>query len=60
MRRADKEITDYGLIETILKEERICRIALCDWEKPYLIPMIFGYHDGYLYLHSAPEGKRLI
>lgn len=59
MRRADKEITDYGLIETILKEERICRIALCDWEKPYIIPMIFGYQDGYLYLHSAPEGKKI-
>ncbi len=59
MRRIDKKITDYGLIETILIEERICRIALCDWEKPYLIPMVFGYYDGYLYLHSAPEGKKI-
>lgn len=59
MRRQDKVITDYGLIETILKDERICRIALCDWEKPYLVPMVFGYHDGYLYLHSATEGKKI-
>lgn len=59
MRRQDKEIADYGLIETILKEEPICRIALCDWEKPYLIPMVFGYLDGYLYLHSAQEGKKI-
>lgn len=59
MRRQDKEITDYGLIETILKDERICRIGLCDWEKPYVVPMIFGYQDGYLYLHSATEGKKI-
>lgn len=59
MRRNDKAITDQGQIETILKDERVCRIALCDWEKPYLIPMIFGYHDGYLYLHSANEGKKI-
>lgn len=59
MRRQDKEITDYGLIESILKDERICRIALCDWEKPYVVPMIFGYQDGYLYLHSATEGKKI-
>lgn len=59
MRRQDKEITDYGLIETILKDERVCRIGLCDWEKPYVVPMIFGYQDGYLYLHSATEGKKI-
>ncbi len=59
MRRKDKEITDHSLIESILKEEPICRIALCDWEKPYLFPMAFGYQDGYLYLHSAREGKKI-
>lgn len=59
MRRQDKEITDYGLIETILKDERVCRIGLCDWEKAYVVPMIFGYQDGYLYLHSATEGKKI-
>lgn len=59
MRRQDKEITDHGLIESILKEELVCRIALSDWEKPYVIPMIFGYHNGYLYLHSANEGKKI-
>lgn len=59
MRRKDKEITDYGIIENILKEEPICRIAMCDWETPYVIPMVFGYQDGYMYLHSSREGKKI-
>ncbi len=59
MRRSDKEIKDINIIEGILREAQVCRIALCDDNKPYIVPMNFGFKDNYLYLHSAAEGRKM-
>jgi len=59
MRKVDKEIKDKNMIKSILEEALVCRIALCDDNSPYIIPMNFGYKDNYLYLHSAPEGRKI-
>ena len=59
MRRSDKEIKDKDTIERILKEAQVCRIALCDNNKPYIVPMNFGFKDSCLYLHSATEGRKI-
>jgi len=59
MRRTEKEIKDKDIIEWILKEAQVCRIALCDNNKPYIVPMNFVFKDNYLYLHSANEGKKI-
>ena len=59
MRRSEKEIVDHSQIEAIIKCALVCRVALCDDGQPYVIPVNFGYDDGCLYIHSAPEGKKL-
>ena len=59
MRKNDKEIKDGKCIEWILKEATVCRIALCDNDKPYIVPMNFGFKDNSLYLHSAHEGRKI-
>ncbi len=59
MRRQDREITDRGLIEAILREAIICRVAMVDNGRPYVVPMNYVYHDGCLYLHSAKEGRKI-
>ena len=59
MRRKDKEIIDKELIEEILERNRICRIGFVDGERPYIIPMNYGYKDNNLYVHSALEGKKI-
>ena len=59
MRRNDKQITDQKLMEEILSNNTICRIALSDGEKPYVIPMNYGYNDRVFYFHTAPEGTKL-
>jgi uncharacterized protein len=59
MRRKDREITDRTEIEAILQEAQVCRIALADGDGPYIVPMCFGYDDGSIYLHSAPEGRKI-
>jgi nitroimidazol reductase NimA-like FMN-containing flavoprotein (pyridoxamine 5'-phosphate oxidase superfamily) len=37
----------------------ICRIGLCSGNVPYVVPMNFGYQNRYLYLHSAPQGRKI-
>lgn len=59
MRRSDKEIRDKNTIEEILREAQVCRIALCNDNKPYIVPMNFGFEDNYIYLHSATEGQKI-
>jgi nitroimidazol reductase NimA-like FMN-containing flavoprotein (pyridoxamine 5'-phosphate oxidase superfamily) len=59
MRRKDREITDRADIEAVLNEATVCRIALADGGVPYIVPLSFGYEDGSVYIHSAPEGKKI-
>ena len=59
MRRKDKEISDKDLIEQILKESEICRMAMIDGTEPYMVPLNYGYADGVIYVHSAPDGRKM-
>ncbi|MCX8131737.1 MAG: pyridoxamine 5'-phosphate oxidase family protein [Clostridia bacterium] len=59
LRRKDKEIKEKAEIEEILRQTDVCRIALCEGNQPYIVPMNFGYKDGVVYLHSAKEGKKI-
>ena len=59
VRRKDRALTDRQQIETIIERSTVCRIALFDSEFPYMIPMSFGYAGGRVYIHSAPEGKKI-
>lgn len=59
MRRKDKEVRDLEEMEDILREAQVIRVAMCDDGTPYCVPMIFGYCDGKIYLHSAREGRKL-
>ncbi len=59
MRRRDKEITDRNVIDAILREAQVCRIALCDGDAPYVVPVNFGYDGSAIFFHSAPEGRKM-
>ena len=63
MRRKDREITDLGEIEAILKKARVLRLGLVDGNVPYVVPLHYGYtlEDGRLtlYMHGAKEGRKL-
>jgi nitroimidazol reductase NimA-like FMN-containing flavoprotein (pyridoxamine 5'-phosphate oxidase superfamily) len=58
MRRSDKEISDVGVIEGILLRATVCRLGLCEGDRPYVVPLCFGYQDNALYIHSAGQGKK--
>ena len=59
MRKKEKEITDIKEIEKILQESNVCRLAMVDGDKPYMVPMNFGYQDGHLFFHSAKQGRKI-
>lgn len=56
----NRPITFEPEIEEIIQKCDHCNVAMVDAEgKPYLVPMNFGYHKRTLYIHSAPEGKKI-
>lgn len=59
MRRKDKEVTDQSIIQEIIDQSQLCRIALFDDEYPYIVPFNYGYLDHTFYFHSATSGKKI-
>ena len=59
MRRQDREINDIAAIKSIIGKSLVCRLALSEGNRPYVVPLCFGYTDDTLYFHSAPEGKKI-
>jgi len=59
MRKANQEIKDREILEQILKGAVICRLAMMDGDQPYIIPFNYGYKEGSIYIHSAPEGRKI-
>ena len=59
MRRREREITDSEVIEEILRKSEVCRIAMIDQDIPYIVPLNYGYKGNALYIHSAPEGRKM-
>lgn len=63
MRRSDREIKDPLALREIIRSCPICRIAMNDGDRPYIVPLNFGYSfEGdqlTLYFHSAPQGKKI-
>lgn len=62
MRRKDREVVGLENILDILKRCDFLHLGLCNDNKPYIVPMNFGFenNDGkiFIYLHGAKEGKK--
>jgi uncharacterized protein len=59
MRRREKEITCPTEVMGILKRAEILRLGLCHEGNAYIVPMNFGIKGNCIYLHSAPEGRKI-
>ena len=63
MRRKDRQITDETAIRAILDKAQVLHLAMIDGDRPYVVPLNYGYtlENGALtlYLHSAREGRKL-
>ena len=59
MRRKEKEITDIGEIDAIIRKSQVCRLGLVDEGAAYIVPLCFGYKNNTLFFHSATEGRKI-
>jgi len=59
MRRKDKEISNESDIKAIIEKNSVCRLGMVEGNKPYIVPLCFGYSDNALYFHSALKGKKI-
>ena len=59
MRRNEREIKDITSIEEIIRKAQVCRLALSENDRPYIVPLCFGYKHNTLYFHTARKGKKL-
>lgn len=61
--RREREVTDMNEILGILDRAKIVHVGMIDGNKPYVVPMNYGYtmEDGKLtlYLHGATVGRKL-
>lgn len=56
----NRPLTHKPELEEIIRKCDVCYIGMVDQEnKPYVLPLNFGYEDGCIYLHGAPEGKKI-
>jgi uncharacterized protein len=59
MRRHDKEIKDEAIILEILQNSELCRLGLVENNEAYIVPVNYGHKDGIIYIHSAPNGRKM-
>ena len=63
MRRKDREIADIDEKIKIIQKCKVCRLGLSENNRPYIIPLNYGYdfenENLTLFFHSAREGKKI-
>lgn len=59
MRRKDREIESRKVIDQIIASAEVCRLGLSHHNRPYVVPVSFGYDGSCLYFHSAAEGMKI-
>jgi nitroimidazol reductase NimA-like FMN-containing flavoprotein (pyridoxamine 5'-phosphate oxidase superfamily) len=58
MSRKDREI-DRKRIVRILNDRTVLRLGFNDDPYPYIVPLNYVYDSGFIYLHSAMEGRKI-
>ena len=59
MRRKEKEISDESGIDAIIEKAKVCKLGMVNGNRPYIVPLCFGYQDNTLYFHSALKGQKI-
>ncbi len=59
MRRKDKEISDESSIKAIIEKANVCRLGMVNGNKPYIVPLCFGYSGNVLFFHGSLKGRKI-
>jgi uncharacterized protein len=53
-------IVKQSELDSIIQKCEVCYMGMVDMDnQPYVLPFNYGYKNQTLYLHSAPEGKKI-
>jgi nitroimidazol reductase NimA-like FMN-containing flavoprotein (pyridoxamine 5'-phosphate oxidase superfamily) len=60
MRRSERQIEEWAVIEEILREGKYATLALCRNNEPYIVTLNYGYDPAHrsLYFHCAKKGMK--
>jgi hypothetical protein len=58
MRRNEKEIKDPAALRAIIQQSKVCRVGLSDGNRPYIVPLCFGYEEGFYISMRPTKGKK--
>jgi nitroimidazol reductase NimA-like FMN-containing flavoprotein (pyridoxamine 5'-phosphate oxidase superfamily) len=59
VRHRNREITDKEEIDRIIRQADICRLGLSRDNRPYVVPVSFGYDGDFIYFHTGREGLKI-
>lgn len=54
-----EKIKNQKILEDILLDAQYLRLGLCSDNKPYIVPISFGYKNKSIYLHSSRKGTKI-
>ena len=58
MRRKERKMSEEAVIE-LVEKENVLRLGLSVENKPYVVPLNYGFKDNTFYIHCAREGRKL-
>ncbi|MCH4890548.1 pyridoxamine 5'-phosphate oxidase family protein [Acidaminobacter sp. JC074] len=58
MRRKERKMTDQAVIN-LIEKQNVLRLGLSVDNKPYVVPLNYGFKDNAFYIHCAREGRKL-
>ncbi len=59
MRRKNNEVTNQEELVAILKSCDVVRVAMSVDNRPYIVPLNFGFKDNVFYFHGAKKGRKI-
>lgn len=59
MRRDDRRIDGPEAVQEILRRATVLHLAMLDGDRPYVLPLSYGYEGEAIYLHSASAGRKI-
>ena len=59
MRRSEREVTDPAFMRAVLEDARELYVSLNTGGAPYVFCVNHFLHEGEIYFHCAPEGRKI-
>jgi len=59
MRRKRQEIKDKETIRDVIEKAKVLRLGMSLDNRPYVVPLCFGYDGEHIYFHCAKKGLKV-